>query len=58
MTSGGTRTGAGRPPKPPAQTRTKMLRVRLTEAELKAIEKQAARAGQTISEYARTLLLG
>lgn len=49
--------GPGRPAKPARERRTEQLALRLTAAELRECERMAARAGKTVSEWARQLLL-
>lgn len=54
---GGPREGAGRPPLPEDEQRRQVLRVRLTDAELEALEAAAADAGEALSAYARRVLV-
>lgn len=50
--------GPGRPQKPARERRGHQIALRLTTAELRHVERTAARAGQSVSEWARQLLLG
>lgn len=47
---------AGRPPLPKGQAKAGTLRVRVTPEELRAIENQAKRAKQSVSEWIRGTL--
>jgi predicted HicB family RNase H-like nuclease len=47
---------AGRPPLPKGHAKAGMLRVRVTPDELSAIESNAKRAKQTVSEWIRGTL--
>jgi predicted HicB family RNase H-like nuclease len=47
---------AGRPPLPKGHAKAGTLRVRVTPEELAAIEAQAKRAKQTVSEWIRSTL--
>lgn len=47
-----------RPPLDPEQRRTKYLRVRLTPAEKRDLERAANEIGVTVAEYARAMLTG
>lgn len=49
--------GPGRPTKPARERKTEQLALRLTAAELRSLERKAAAEDQTISEWARALLL-
>ena len=49
--------GRGRPALKAADRRDNYLRVRLTEDEIKTLEKDAGKAGESISDYARFKLL-
>lgn len=51
---GGPRKGAGRPPE--KEPKNKVLRVRLTEAELQNIARAARAEGLTLTEYVRSKL--
>lgn len=43
----------GRPPKAKAERKSRMVRLRMSDAEYRAIEKKAKAKGQTVSEFLR-----
>lgn len=47
----------GRPKAPPGTTRELVVRFRLTEAEYRQVQAAAMKAGLTVGEYARSLVL-
>jgi hypothetical protein len=48
----------GRPPKPKAERKSKMLRVRMSAAEYRALEQKAEAAGLSVSEFLRSKAKG
>lgn len=48
----------GRPPKPATERKSTVLRIRLTAAEYRRLERKARKQGLTVSEYARLRLEG
>ncbi len=47
----------GRPPLPPEKRQSKLLSVRFTEAERATLEERAQHSGQSLSNWARSMLL-
>jgi hypothetical protein len=43
----------GRPPKPKAERKSRMVRLRMSEAEYRALERKAKAKGLTVSEFLR-----
>lgn len=55
MKSRRTRAKMGRPPKPAGEVRSALVKLRVTEAEKRAMEAEAERAGQDVSAWLRSL---
>lgn len=57
MPSRPTHSNPGRPSKPAEETRSEFVRVRVTSSERDRIERQAEKAGLSLSAYSRKVLL-
>ncbi len=47
----------GRPKLPKGEAKSKMLKARVSPSEFEAVERAAKKAGETVSEWARSVIL-